>query len=43
MHLRTTLNRLERDGLVEVAGAADAEGRVTYGITARSSAARCAT
>jgi DNA-binding PadR family transcriptional regulator len=29
----TTLARLERDGLVEALGAADAEGRVTYRIT----------
>ena len=29
----TTLARLERDGLVEAAGEADAEGRVTYRIT----------
>jgi DNA-binding PadR family transcriptional regulator len=29
----TTLSRLERDGLVEPAGDADAEGRVTYRIT----------
>jgi DNA-binding PadR family transcriptional regulator len=29
----TTLSRLERDGLVEAAGEADAEGRVTYRIT----------
>jgi DNA-binding PadR family transcriptional regulator len=29
----TTLARLERDGLVEAAGAADDEGRVTYRIT----------
>src|SRR5919109_5145847 len=30
----TTLSRLERDGLVEPVGDADAEGRVTYRITA---------
>ncbi len=29
----TTLSRLERDGLVEAVGEADAEGRVTYRIT----------
>jgi DNA-binding PadR family transcriptional regulator len=29
----TTLSRLERDGLVEATGEADAEGRVTYRIT----------
>lgn len=29
----TTLSRLERDGLVEAAGEADADGRVTYRIT----------
>jgi len=29
----TTLSRLERDGLVEPVGVADAEGRVTYRIT----------
>ncbi len=29
----TTLGRLERDGLVEVAGPADAEGRISYRLT----------
>lgn len=31
----TTLNRLERDGLVEPVGGADVEGRITYRLTAQ--------
>lgn len=34
----TTLSRLERDGLVEPAGGADAEGRITYRLTVRGRA-----
>jgi DNA-binding PadR family transcriptional regulator len=35
----TTVSRLERDGLVESVGESDADGRVTYRITAPGSAA----